>query len=173
MYNKTALNRELTKNQILFIMEYCHRLYKYIKGQGEFKIQIVDWVEYERSLVKGIVLLRSICLDSNTDICLVVYDNEYETVYMSILEFFHFDTKASECKGLDMEDFLSIYEHAVYAENNLAMFDSRIFSEILEKFKSNHKIGVNNTTDFFKNYNFTTLKKYMDVNKTTKDLIIL
>ncbi len=145
----------------------------HIDKQKKLKIQIFDWIDYEKSLIKGMVLLRSICLETNTDICLVVYDEEYKPIWITIMEIFSFEVKNDKYIDIDIDTFLSVYEYAAYTENCLVMLDARIFFETLIKLKHANNVNVNDAINFYKDYDFTIFNTYTNVNKTTRDLIVL
>jgi hypothetical protein len=119
------------------------------------------------------VLLRSICLETNTDICLVVYDEEYKPIWITIMEIFSFEVKNDKYIDIDIDTFLSVYEYAAYTENCLVMLDARIFFETLIKLKHANNVNVNDAINFYKDYDFTIFNTYTNVNKTTRDLIVL
>jgi hypothetical protein len=111
----------------------------------------------------------------DTDICLVVCDNEYRSIWTSIVEFFSLRVK--HVKFIGLGNFLEVCKYAAYAGDCVVMYNTNVIFKPLRKPKNNKKtdVSINDdvTTSIFKDYDFTILNKYTNFSKTMKDLIIL
>jgi hypothetical protein len=119
----------------------------------------------------GVVLLRVIYLERDLDICLVVYDNELE--FLLIFKVTLSDYKIKYIDSMGIYSFLDVYKSAAHKGNCVVMWNSNIFFKNWSELKWELKAGFKDVDEYYKNYNFVILKKYMKADKTTKDLIIL